>query len=161
VDAKRRLPEAEAYLSEAVADVGAALADVAVAMQRAVEKIEDMKSRASVFERHHNAGTFDGQRSVVAIAHHRPYTGRPLTPTRRRPDRLGRWPGSAAGKAGVSAGPHTVLRPPQLAFGWIRGAGSRPLFQAGMWAKLSGCGPVRPASPLSSAVIFAMSSASS
>jgi hypothetical protein len=63
-----------------VADVGAALADVAVAMHRAVEKIEDMKSRASAFERHHNAGTFDGSGQLVAIAHHRPHTGRPLTP---------------------------------------------------------------------------------
>jgi phage shock protein A len=60
VDAKRWRPEAEACLSEAVADVGAALADVAVAMQRAVEKTEDMKLRASVLERRHNADTLDG-----------------------------------------------------------------------------------------------------
>jgi phage shock protein A len=60
VDAKRWRPEAEAHLSGAVADVGDALADVAVVVQRAVEKTEDMKLRASVLERRHDAGTLDG-----------------------------------------------------------------------------------------------------
>lgn len=60
MDAKRWRPEAEAYLSEAAADIGDALADVAVVMHRTVQKVEEMKARASEFEGPHNTDTFGG-----------------------------------------------------------------------------------------------------
>ncbi len=51
--------EAQVRISEAATGVGEEMADVGLAMQRAVDKTEDMRARASAVEELEAAGTFE------------------------------------------------------------------------------------------------------
>jgi phage shock protein A len=59
IKAQYSAAEAQVRISEAATGVGEEMADVGLAMQRAVDKTEDMKARASAVEELEAAGTFD------------------------------------------------------------------------------------------------------
>jgi phage shock protein A len=59
IKAQYSAAEARVRISEAATGVGDEMADVGLAMQRAVEKTEDMKARASAVEELQAAGTFE------------------------------------------------------------------------------------------------------
>jgi phage shock protein A len=59
IKAQYSAAEAQVRISEAATGVGEQMADVGLAMQRAVDKTEDMKARASAVEELEAAGTFD------------------------------------------------------------------------------------------------------
>jgi phage shock protein A len=59
IKAQYSAAEAQVRISDAATGVGDQMADVGLAMQRAVEKTEDMKARASAVEELQAAGTFD------------------------------------------------------------------------------------------------------
>ncbi len=59
IKAQYSAAEAQVRISEAATGVGEQMADVGLAMQRAVDKTEDMKARASAVEELEAAGTFE------------------------------------------------------------------------------------------------------
>jgi phage shock protein A len=59
VKAQYSAAEAQVQISSAATGVGEEMADVGLAMQRALEKTEDMKARAAAVEELEAAGTFD------------------------------------------------------------------------------------------------------
>jgi phage shock protein A len=59
VKAQYSAAEAQVQISSAATGVGEEMADVGLAMQRALDKTEDMKARASAVEELEAAGTFD------------------------------------------------------------------------------------------------------
>ena len=59
IKAQYSAAEAQVRISEAATGVGEEMADVGLAMQRAVDKTEDMKARAAAVEELEAAGTFD------------------------------------------------------------------------------------------------------
>ncbi|HEV2058479.1 MAG TPA: PspA/IM30 family protein, partial [Solirubrobacteraceae bacterium] len=59
IKAQYSAAEAQVRISEAATGVGEEMADVGLAMQRAVDKTEDMKARASAVEELEEAGTFE------------------------------------------------------------------------------------------------------
>ncbi|MGI8558215.1 MAG: PspA/IM30 family protein [Solirubrobacteraceae bacterium] len=59
IKAQYSAAEAQVRISEAATGVGEQMADVGLAMQRAVDKTENMKARASAVEELEAAGTFD------------------------------------------------------------------------------------------------------
>jgi phage shock protein A len=59
IKAQYSAAEAQVRISEAATGVGEEMADVGLAMQRAVDKTEDMKARASAVEELESAGTFE------------------------------------------------------------------------------------------------------
>lgn len=59
VKAQYSAAEARVQISEAATGVGEEMADVGLAMQRALDKTEDMKARANAVEELEAAGTFD------------------------------------------------------------------------------------------------------
>ena len=59
IKAQYSAAEAQVRISEAATGVGEEMADVGLAMQRAVDKTETMKARASAFEELEAAGTFE------------------------------------------------------------------------------------------------------
>ena len=59
IKAQYSAAEAQVRISEAATGVGEEMADVGLAMQRALDKTEDMKARANAVEELEAAGTFD------------------------------------------------------------------------------------------------------
>ncbi len=59
IKAQYSAAEAQVRISEAASGVGEEMADVGLAMQRAVDKTEDMRARASAVEELEAAGTFE------------------------------------------------------------------------------------------------------
>jgi phage shock protein A len=59
IKAQYSAAEAQVRISEAASGVGEQMADVGLAMQRAVEKTENMRARASAVEELEKAGTFE------------------------------------------------------------------------------------------------------
>src|SRR6202171_1877256 len=59
IKAQYSAAEAQVRISEAASGVGEQMADVGLAMQRAVDKTEDMKARASAVDELEKAGTFE------------------------------------------------------------------------------------------------------
>ena len=59
IKAQYSAAEAQVHISEAATGVGEQMADVGLAMQRAVDKTENMKARASAVEELEQAGTFE------------------------------------------------------------------------------------------------------
>jgi len=59
IKAQYSAAEAQVRISEAATGVGEQMADVGLAMQRAVDKTENMKARASAVDELEQAGTFD------------------------------------------------------------------------------------------------------
>src|ERR1700710_2925607 len=59
IKAQYSAAEAQVRISEAATGVGEEMADVGLAMQRAVDKTEDMRARASAVEELEAAGTFE------------------------------------------------------------------------------------------------------
>ncbi len=59
IKAQYSAAEAQVKISEAATGVGEEMADVGMAMQRAVDKTEDMRARASAVEELEKAGTFE------------------------------------------------------------------------------------------------------
>jgi phage shock protein A len=59
IKAQYSAAEAQVQISEAATGVGEQMADVGLAMQRAIDKTETMKARASAVEELETAGTFD------------------------------------------------------------------------------------------------------
>jgi len=59
IKAQYSAAEAQVRISEAATGVGEEMADVGLAMQRAIDKTEDMKARASAVEELEAAGTFE------------------------------------------------------------------------------------------------------
>ena len=59
IKAQYSAAEAQVQISEAASGVGEQMADVGLAMQRAVDKTEDMKARASAVDELEKAGTFE------------------------------------------------------------------------------------------------------
>jgi phage shock protein A len=59
IKAQYSAAEAQVKISEAASGVGEQMADVGLAMQRAVDKTEDMKARASAVDELEKAGTFE------------------------------------------------------------------------------------------------------
>ncbi len=59
IKAQYSAAEAQVQISEAANGVGEQMADVGLAMQRAVDKTEDMKARASAVDELQKAGTFE------------------------------------------------------------------------------------------------------
>ena len=59
IKAQYSAAEAQVKISEAATGVGEEMADVGLAMQRALDKTEDMKARASAVQELENAGTFE------------------------------------------------------------------------------------------------------
>ncbi|HMH47607.1 MAG TPA: PspA/IM30 family protein, partial [Solirubrobacteraceae bacterium] len=59
IKAQYSAAEAQVRISEAATGVGEQMADVGLAMQRAVDKTENMKARASAVSELEEAGTFD------------------------------------------------------------------------------------------------------
>jgi phage shock protein A len=59
IKAQYSAAEAQVRISEAATGVGEQMADVGLAMQRALDKTENMKARASAVDELQSAGTFD------------------------------------------------------------------------------------------------------
>ena len=59
IKAQYSAAEAQVRISEAATGIGQDMADVGLAMQRALDKTEDMKARASAVEELQSAGTFE------------------------------------------------------------------------------------------------------
>ena len=59
IKAQYSAAEAQVKISEAATGVGDSMADVGLAMQRAIDKTENMKARANAVSELENAGTFD------------------------------------------------------------------------------------------------------
>jgi phage shock protein A len=59
IKAQYSAAEAQVHISDAATGVGEQMADVGMAMQRAVDKTENMKARASAVDELEKAGTFD------------------------------------------------------------------------------------------------------
>jgi phage shock protein A len=59
IKAQYSAAEAQVQISEAASGVGEQMADVGLAMQRAVDKTENMRARASAVEELEKAGTFE------------------------------------------------------------------------------------------------------
>jgi phage shock protein A len=59
IKAQYSAAEAQVRISEAASGVGEEMADVGLAMQRAVDKTENMRARASAVEELEKAGSFD------------------------------------------------------------------------------------------------------
>ncbi len=59
IKAQYSAAEAQVRISEAATGVGDEMADVGLAMQRAIDKTEEMKARASAVEELQAAGTFE------------------------------------------------------------------------------------------------------
>jgi phage shock protein A len=66
IKAQYSAAEAQVKISEAASGVGEEMADVGMAMQRAVDKTENMRARASAMDELEAAGAFDDQLSLTA-----------------------------------------------------------------------------------------------
>ena len=66
IKAQYSAAEAQVKISEAASGVGEEMADVGLAMQRAVDKTENMRARASAMDELEAAGAFDDQLSLTA-----------------------------------------------------------------------------------------------
>src|SRR5215207_6514391 len=66
IKAQYSAAEAQVRISEAATGVGEEMADVGLAMQRAVDKTEDMRARASAVEELEAAGTFEDNLTLTA-----------------------------------------------------------------------------------------------
>src|ERR1051325_11261500 len=66
IKAQYSAAEAQVRISEAATGVGEEMADVGLAMQRAVDKTENMRARASAVEELEAAGTFEDNLSLTA-----------------------------------------------------------------------------------------------
>jgi phage shock protein A len=64
IKAQYSAAEAQVRISEAASGVGEEMADVGLAMQRAVDKTENMKARAGAVEELEAAGTFEGKDDI-------------------------------------------------------------------------------------------------
>src|SRR5215203_3679816 len=66
IKAQYSAAEASVKISEAASGVGEEMADVGMAMQRALDKTEDMRARANAMDELEAAGAFDDQLSLTA-----------------------------------------------------------------------------------------------
>ena len=66
IKAQYSAAEASVKISEAASGVGEEMADVGMAMQRAVDKTENMRARASAMDELEASGAFDDQLSLTA-----------------------------------------------------------------------------------------------
>jgi phage shock protein A len=66
IKAQYSAAEAQVKISEAASGVGEEMADVGLAMQRAVDKTENMRARANAMDELEAAGAFDDQLSLTA-----------------------------------------------------------------------------------------------
>src|SRR5688572_9845668 len=66
IKAQYSAAEASVKISEAASGVGEEMADVGMAMQRALDKTEDMRARAGAMDELEAAGAFDDQLSLTA-----------------------------------------------------------------------------------------------
>jgi len=66
IKAQYSAAEAQVRISEAATGVGEEMADVGLAMQRAVDKTENMRARASAMDELEASGAFDDQLSLTA-----------------------------------------------------------------------------------------------
>ena len=66
IKAQYSAAEAQVKISEAASGVGEEMADVGMAMQRALDKTENMRARASAMDELEAAGAFDDQLSLSA-----------------------------------------------------------------------------------------------
>ena len=66
IKAQYSAAEAQVRISEAATGVGEQMADVGLAMQRAVDKTENMRARANAMEELEAAGAFDDNLSLTA-----------------------------------------------------------------------------------------------
>ena len=66
IKAQYSAAEAQVKISEAATGVGEEMADVGLAMQRAVDKTENMRARASAMDELEAAGAFDDNLSLTA-----------------------------------------------------------------------------------------------
>jgi len=66
IKAQYSAAEAQVKISEAASGVGEEMADVGLAMQRALDKTENMRARASAMDELEAAGAFDDQLSLSA-----------------------------------------------------------------------------------------------
>ena len=116
IKAQYSAAEASVKISEAATGVGEEMADVGMAMQRALDKTEDMRARASAMDELEAAGAFDDKLALGAgTGRHRPPAARAdlAERGRRRPRaaegraRPGR--GAAAGAGGRRAGARGVI----------------------------------------------------
>ena len=90
-----RPPRPPVKISEAASGVGEEMADVGMAMQRAVDKTENMRARANAMDELEASGAFDDQLSLTAgSGRHRPPAARADLGLGRR-----RRPRAAAGRA--------------------------------------------------------------
>jgi len=65
IKAQYSAAEAQVRISEAATGVGEQMADVGLAMQRAIDKTENMKARANAVQELEDAGTFDDMLSLT------------------------------------------------------------------------------------------------
>src|SRR2546423_9364476 len=66
IKAQYSAAEAQVKISEAASGVGEEMADVGLAMQRALDKTENMRARASAMDELEAAGAFDDQLTLSA-----------------------------------------------------------------------------------------------
>jgi len=64
IKAQYSAAEAQVHISEAATGIGDDMADVGAAMQRAIDKTDQMQARASAVEELQSAGTFDDQMTI-------------------------------------------------------------------------------------------------
>ena len=83
IKAQYSAAEAQVRISEAATGVGEEMADVGLAMQRAVDKTEDMRARASAVEELEAAGTFE---DLTQLGSGQDDIDRELAAARRRRD---------------------------------------------------------------------------
>ncbi len=85
IKAQYSAAEAQVKISEAATGVGEEMADVGLAMQRALDKTEDMKARADAVQELEQAGTFEDLTQIgVRRGRHRPPAQGALQQERRR-----------------------------------------------------------------------------
>ena len=108
IKAQYSAAEAQVRISEAATGVGEQMADVGLAMQRAVDKTENMRARASAVEELEAAGTFD---DLTALGSGKDDIDRQLeqiSSSSQVDDELAKM------KAELGSGPATPPPPPQL-----------------------------------------------
>ena len=97
IKAQYSAAEAQVKISEAANGVGEEMADLGLAIQRAEDKTEQMRARASAVEELEAAGTFDD----LSAARRRPGRHRPRAGADRRRRPGGRRAGEDEGRAGL------------------------------------------------------------
>ena len=101
IKAQYSAAEAQVKISEAATGVGEEMADVGLAMQRAMDKTENMRARAGAMEELEAAGAFDDNLMLRRRRRrHRPPAARADVAERGR-----RRPGEDEGRAGLGAAP--------------------------------------------------------